>query len=508
MAKLTRPISIAKVADALGHSRRNKVGILCRSSNINIYSKYKPYGMTGDWRPLPEGAIQSINYGMKPQAVVFPDHEGNGGSYPMWSQWRVPQRGEYARLHDFDHYNHQAVHPFRQAYIKSCAEDFRTGREAYPAGVFHRPIVDAEGRGKGWLRGVVELDANSDFRYTDFVGLAIEDDGDGNVALNHLYLTLAVVAIEGSDGGAVASSRPCIVAQASTPFGSQSGGGSVMLAWPYATPDGGVLMDGFNLRDFLSGADGQIRYNLYLMLCRRLMAGPSLTAWRSDRDTEVFTGNTLAFAGKKCLTLNLFPGDSGLSRPWYYPFMQAQGLATLSPVQGDEGYVPGAGVTQYNVIEGRLTGTYGQVAVASGAVLSWESGPVYASFNSATSENDISVCVMARITVMKENGTVIYSDSRQASAALAERDKEYPVLPHQTVTQRLGGVAPGDRITVVTAIYAMSDDSSNDDNTYGWLRDTGPDGDSHPGYWLLGQSEDHFDITGTIAPDGGLQPIA
>ena len=118
MAKIERPVTMAEVSDELGVTRHITLTALCKSPKINIYSKYKPYGMVGDWRPLTEGMIQSINYGMTPKGVKFPKYDGTEGEYPMLSQWKVPQAGQSARLSDFEHYNHTARHPFRQAYIK------------------------------------------------------------------------------------------------------------------------------------------------------------------------------------------------------------------------------------------------------------------------------------------------------------------------------------------------------------------------------------------------------
>lgn len=509
MAKIERPVTMAEVSDALGEPRSFTLTALCKSPKINIYSKYKTYGMVGDWRPLTEGMIQSINYGMTPKGVKFPKYDGTEGEYPMWSQWKVPQAGQWARLSDFEHYNHNARHPFRQAYIKSCAEDYRANRETVPAGIYYRPIADSEGKGMGWLQGVVEIDPDSDFRYTDFVSIGSEEDGEGHVAMNQLYLTLAVVGIEGSSGGAISLDRPCIVAQAQTPFGSVNGGGSVILGWPDATPEGGVLMNGFNLRDFLLNADGTtIRYNLYLMLCTKLTESASFKKYRSNRGTEVFTGGTMSLISKKRYTFNLFPGDGDNSRDWYYPFRECTGLATYSLVSGAEGFVPNKNLAQYNVIEGHLSGTDNGPTMQN-ATLTWSFGPVYAQFSNATSDNDISVSVTARISVRKEDGTEIYNDSASGEAQLPARNTAYNAMPQTTIKHKLAGVVPGDAVRVYTTIYAVANDSSTDDNTYGYLVDTSTGGDQHPGYWMLSEYSKLFTVTGSIAPDGGItDPVA
>ena len=105
MAKLSAPISIGKVASALG-STSGDLGTLCTTPKVNPYSRYKPYGFGDMVTILDESLLKSNNCGMIPR-------KHSTSSYSVipiaWTQWNAPNDTQWKRLTDFNGYNHYAL---------------------------------------------------------------------------------------------------------------------------------------------------------------------------------------------------------------------------------------------------------------------------------------------------------------------------------------------------------------------------------------------------------------
>ena len=183
---ITRPINgKADVAKVIGISSTDWSD-LCSSSNINKYSKYKPYKFKKNTELTDTDRI-NINYGMStfnfPLSRLASSSDLNSSF--VWQQWSAPSGGENEpfRTGDFTNYNHNAV-PF---ITKIELYNSETG------GLL--PIVTGGndfGQEYGYY-GKITFDNNADLKLTDFwtsVGQSVSD----------YYLTLVIGAnIDGLD---------------------------------------------------------------------------------------------------------------------------------------------------------------------------------------------------------------------------------------------------------------------------------------------------------------------
>lgn len=166
IGRITAPVSIYDVQQALG-SGATDLGTLCRSANINKWSKYKPIysnlidTVTGQWDPSAQGDLVNDKwkntadwfkgtnsglgttlqiYGWTPYqgtdlATVLAQYGASGGTANGWVYHPVVGGANSVyRLQDFAGYNHNAYQPETQM---SCPDEIQTS----DSGVTFGPVI-------------------------------------------------------------------------------------------------------------------------------------------------------------------------------------------------------------------------------------------------------------------------------------------------------------------------------------------------------------------------------
>lgn len=183
----------ADVYKVLGVSPTQTGGAYCdlvcanKHGKINKNAKYKPYRIDTYEDPT-EAQRKAINYGLS-QAIVDFNIQKNPTESSVrapWGQWEPPKPGEdWHRPTDFDGYNHKAVPYVKSLKIYSSAGEDKT-----------KPILKNSSypNRRAWLRAELELESsiNAEIKFSD-----LRVDG-GNTPLGELYLTLFVIARDGS----------------------------------------------------------------------------------------------------------------------------------------------------------------------------------------------------------------------------------------------------------------------------------------------------------------------
>lgn len=110
-------ITTALISSTIGLAS-NDVGTLCKSSNVNKWSKYKPVSFASN-SPITLANIQYTNYGFN---IPYTADNSDGSLGTTWTYIK-PSGGSSSpyRLGDFRLYNHSSVQPFSTVIPNSVA---------------------------------------------------------------------------------------------------------------------------------------------------------------------------------------------------------------------------------------------------------------------------------------------------------------------------------------------------------------------------------------------------